>query len=194
MHSIRGKVIVPLLASAGLHAALAFMPQLGSRDIDAKQVVPDPTSSHLTVTLAPEASKENVRSDPRPPTRTAGTSPLGQRHEGIGLLPLPGPTYYTWDQLTAGPQPAAAINLDPPAIEHIVASGKMVIVIWIDEHGAVDDVALEQSDLPAQFGAAALAAIKDSRFIPAELGGRSVKSKMRIEVNYEDGRVPVGPH
>jgi TonB family protein len=197
MHLIKGKVIAPLAGSALLHAFLVFMPDLGKRDKDPTSSTP----SQIAVTLAPQTVKEKGPDEPPSPSpvhsddegipltqRSPDIPPLPQKYEGIGLLPIPAPTYYVASQLTKRPQPAAAINLDPPNIHGVIATGKMVILLWINEHGTVDEVELEQSDLPTQFGEAALAAMRDARFVPGELHGIKVRSKLKIEVTYDDGR------
>ncbi|MEN3295764.1 MAG: hypothetical protein V7642_5017 [Burkholderiales bacterium] len=199
MRLIKGKVIAPLAGSALLHAVFVLMPELGKRDKDPATSKP----TEIAVTLAPQTVKEKglderplqspVLSDEEnmPLTRRSPVkeiSPLRQQHEGIGFLPIPATTYYAANQLTKRPQAAAAIDLDPLQIHGVIATGKMVILLWINEHGTVDNVELEQSDLPSQFGEAALTAMRDARFVPGELNGRAVRSKLKIEVTYDDGR------
>ena len=70
-----------------------------------------------------------------------------------------------------------------------MASGKLVLKLWINELGLIADIAVEQSGLPEAFSRTAVAAFKDLRFAPGERNGLAVGTVMRIEVNYDDGRM-----
>ena len=111
-----------------------------------------------------------------------------QRAAGVNLLPLPAPAYYTTDELSKRPQPLAVADLDAPRIRPIVASGKIVLKLWINEFGVVADVAVEKTELPEIFSRTAVAAFKGLRFEPGERNGQPVATVMRIEVSYDDGR------
>lgn len=116
--------------------------------------------------------------------------PALDRTEGIGLLPIPAPTYYTTDQLTKRPQPTAEAELDTPEIWPILASGTIVLKLWISELGDVIAVDVEKTDLPETFSSTAVAAFRRLRFTPGEIDGRPVGTMMRIEVTYDDSRTP----
>lgn len=114
--------------------------------------------------------------------------PGALQRSGLGLLPIEGITYYASSQLTQRPVPLTEIALDDPAIVPVVASGKMVMTLWINAQGEVENAAVEESGLPSLFTGPAIAAFKRLRFRPGELNGRSVGTIMKIEVTYEDGR------
>jgi TonB family protein len=116
--------------------------------------------------------------------------PALDRAVGIGLLPIPAPTYYTTDQLTKRPQPIAAAELDAPETRPIIASGTIVLKIWISERGDVISVDVEKTDLPEIFSRTAVAAFGKLRFVPGEINGQPVGTMMKIEVTYDDGRKP----
>jgi TonB family protein len=118
------------------------------------------------------------------------THPALARTEGIGLLPIPAPTYYTTDQLTKRPQPTAEPELDTPEIGPVFASGTIILKLWISELGDVISVDVEKTDLPEIFSRTAVAAFRNLRFVPGELNGKRVGTVMRIEVTYDDGRKP----
>ena len=109
--------------------------------------------------------------------------------EKADLVPLPGVVYYPTSLLSVRPQPQTEAELDPPRIRPIVASGKVILVVWINPLGQTAKVAVESSDLPNNFVTAAAAAFEQLRFSPGELHGLRVGSVMRVEVIYDDGRL-----
>lgn len=130
------------------------------------------------------------------------TGPMAPSHAGTGeqieprhaenrdIFPIPTPPYYAADQLTKQPQPISIGDLETPETAVIVASGKLIVKLWIDDEGAVADAQVEDNDLPAAFAQAAVAAFKNSRFAPGEIGGVSVGAVIRIEVRCEDLGIP----
>lgn len=131
--------------------------------------------------MADSSAERMANEEPRPAL---------DRAVGIGLLPIPAPTYYTTDQLTKRPQPIAAAELDAPEIKPIVASGTIILKLWINELGNVISVDVEKTDLPEIFSRAAVAAFEHLHFVPGELNGQRVGTMMRIEITYDDGRRP----
>ena len=147
-------------------------------------------SDHLVIALAPARLYDGCRTGGchlvdaiTPPAPAAPEQALG-----LDLLPIPAPSYYTTDQLTKRPQPAVLAELETPETRPLVASGQLVLKLWIDDEGRVADVAVEKSDLPEVFSRTAIASFKQSRFLPGERNGQRVGSVMRIEVSYEDRR------
>jgi len=116
--------------------------------------------------------------------------PAMNRTEGIGLLPIPAPTYYTTDQLTKRPQATGEAELDTPEIWPILTSGTIILKLWISELGDVISVDVEKTDLPEIFSRTAVAAFRNLRFVPGEINGQRVGTMMRIEITYDDGRKP----
>jgi len=196
------RLLAALALSCLLHAAVVFLPYLGKSTKETRFALAGrhrpPPVINATLLSAGEhkysaanvpARTESVP-DPSAADRPADTAqPASQpRTEGADLLPLPAPAYYTTDQLTKRPQPVAAADLDAPEIRPIVASGKMVLKLWINEFGVVADVAVEKSELPEVFSRTAVAAFKGLRFVPGQRNGAPVGTVMRIEVIYDDGR------
>lgn len=197
------RFIAALALSCLLHAALVFLPFLGESSkatqfTPAGRRIPVP---EINATLAPAGEhKYAVASVPAKaqdqPYREAEDRPAAEpqpatrhRAEGADLLPLAAPLYYSTDQLTKRPQPLASAELDVPEVRPIVASGKMVLTLYINEFGLVADAVVEKSELPEVFSRTAVAAFKGLRFQPGERMGQPVATVMRIEVAYDDGRV-----
>lgn len=196
------RLLAALVLSCLLHAALVLLPYLGqsskeSRLTLAGRQTPPPlinatlmdagehVYSAASIAAKPLALPEKSAAD-----RLADLDQPAVRHraEGVDLLPLQAPVYYTTDQLTKRPQPVASAELDAPEIRPIVASGTLVLTLWINEFGVVADVAVEKTDLPEVFSRTAVAAFKHLRFQPGERSGQPVGTVMRIEVTYADGR------
>lgn len=163
---------VSLLVAAYLGASSREIP------IAAKGQTP-PRLFHASLKPAEQLKQEILRENAVPVASS----------EGIGVLPFSAPLFYPTNQLTKRPQPLGSAELDAPEISLIVASGRMILKLWIDESGEVVDVDIEKTDLPAVFSRTAQVAFKRLRFTPGERGGVRVGSVMRIEVNYDDGRV-----
>jgi TonB family protein len=196
------RLLAALAFSGVLHAAVLIVPALGERLPEFRLAVSgaDRSPYPLTATLvlrgahrfsaAPlQAEGESV---PRPSVSGRATSSAIRPEEAgssrIGALPIRSQAYYTTDQLSRRPQPLAAAELDPEEIKPVVASGKVVLKLWISDAGSVAEVEVESSDLPAMFTRAAVAGFKRLRFTPGERDGRPVGTVIKIEVLYQDGR------
>lgn len=197
--------LLSLGCSCALHLIILFLPVFGTIARFAPPDSPDPgkASAPLSVTLA---SFDRVRAEdrhppvdspapaelPRPAPKPVTSDPLkptDSRMDSSDLLPLPGIIYYPTSFLTARPQPLAEANLDPPRIRPIVASGKIILTVWINPFGKTAKVVVGASDLPANFVEVAVAAFEGLRFTPGELHGQKVGTVMKVEVTYDDGRL-----
>jgi TonB family protein len=197
-----------LIVSCLLHGALFFMPFLGESTsasqplLQGGQKLQPPRTLNATLALEKKSAFAVAEVSPvfagggstahAPAERTADEEPRPalNRAVGIGLLPIPAPTYYTTDQLTKRPQPTTAAELDAPEIKPILASGTIILKLWISELGDVISVEIEKTDLPELFAKTAVAAFRNLRFVPGEINGRPVGTMMRIEITYDDGRKP----
>lgn len=198
------RLLAAFALSCLLHAAVVILPYLGKPSRETRfplagrrgpPLVLDATLVSAGERQYPEpAGNAPVGAEPVPNAPAAqGPAVLPQpgarpRAEGVDLLPFPAREYYTTDQLTKRPQPLTVADLDAPEIRPIVASGKLVLKLWINEFGVVADVAVEKTDLPQAFSRTAVAAFRGLRFAPGERDGQPVGTVMRIEVSYDDGR------
>jgi hypothetical protein len=187
-----------LAASCLLHTALVLMPYYGA----SKAVFPlaargaqkpgparvfDVRLRHANAPASAESAAANSRVRPM---ANKEARPAPARSQGSDLLPIPAPTYYTTDQLTKPPQASAAPELDVPKRIARSVTGKVVLKLWIDELGDVNPVEVESSNLPGAVSGMAAAAFAKVRFIPGEIDGRRVRTLMRIEVVYVNGKRP----
>jgi hypothetical protein len=198
----KSRLIAALACSSVLHAIVVLLPWLGERQPEFRFALrgaprsPYPLNATLALAGAHRFSAATLpavgESAPRSsPSGRATSSELRPEEPGgsrFGLLPLRSQTYYTTDELSKRPQPAAAAELDPAEIKPLVASGRVVLKLWISDRGEVAEVEVESSDLPGVITRTAAEAFKRLRFVPGERDGRAVGAMMRIEVLYDDGR------
>jgi TonB family protein len=60
----------------------------------------------------------------------------------------------------------------------------VVVQLMIDERGRVAEALLVTGDPSSDFAVAALAALREARFTPAEAGGRPVKARAYFAVSF----------
>ena len=196
------RLAASLAVSCLLHAAVVLLPYLGegrkeiglsegdgreppgtfSAMIAATQSTPPPAAQASTGSKSDPGTAAAVR------TAEADSPASGKHSTGAGLLPIPAPAFYPTNQLTKRPQPIAAADLEKPETSAIIASGKMILKLWIDQFGEVVHVQVENSELPEVFSRTAVEEFRKLRFVPGELKGLRVGSVMRIELTYDDGR------
>ena len=141
---------------------------------------------------APDAAPDPVP-QPLPPPGA------GQPQAAVEPMPSPGATepdddstYLAPDQLDRRAQAVAAIDLPYPDLAppgHFRAA----LTLFIEHDGRVSRVRLEPDPhapgggaLPPVLEDSARQAFLASLFAPGELGGRAVRSRLRIEVEFRD--------
>lgn len=153
-----------------------------------------PALASSSVTQAEPDDSAHEASLPTEPPAGDGEPGFWQRllgeHDLFDLAPLPEDKYFAPEQLSEKPVALDPVDLDPPAAQRIVAAGKVVMKLWINERGEVDNVSVLSSELPEEIERFATDAFKKTRFAPAMAGGQAVPTVMKIEVTYEDPRVP----
>lgn len=197
-------MFLSLALSCLLHAVIVILPALGERSAleGAAARIPRSALPVVTVSLVltrkgektpiqiPSTEGGIVLGDTKLPGAADSTAPESKdRSEGVGLLPISGPVYYTTDQLTKRPQALAVAELDTAATRSIIVSGALVLQLRINAQGQVVDVEVEQNELPEIFAETAIKAFRQSRFTPGERNGQRVNTLMRIEVRYDDKRL-----
>ena len=151
----------------------------------------------------PEPKK--IESEPESPPEPA--SPVGQetkqaepesvhqlsasaQAKGASSLPsldiplISDPSYYSAGQVDVRPEALDEIKPEyPEAADDI--GGVVILVLLIDETGAVKDVTVEEANPPGVFEESAINAFKDARFSPAFKDSNWVRSRVKIRVRYE---------
>jgi periplasmic protein TonB len=95
------------------------------------------------------------------------------------------PTWYSARQLDS--QPKARQRIEPAYPDQARRDGiegNVILILKVDEFGAVKEASVESGNPPGMFDASALQAFKEASFTPAKLSGRPVRAEIRIRVNY----------
>jgi hypothetical protein len=130
---------------------------------------PSPPSSlpieQAVLTLAPDAQSQAAET----------SSP--DDFDGSNYIPRP--------LLTVPPSSLASIVLDVPEGTFAGERYAGVLSLFIDEEGQVKHVAADGTTLPPEFEQVAREAFMASPFLAGQLEGRSVKSRLRVEVVFD---------
>jgi hypothetical protein len=118
-------------------------------------------------------------------------SPEPELNPGNGIG-APEIRYFSSDLLTVRPYPLTILE-SPEMLEPLPddSAGRVVLKVWISDTGEVTATETEFADMPATVHEAIVAAFQGMRFMPGEIDGKAVGSVMRIEMTYEDFRLPV---
>lgn len=105
-------------------------------------------------------------------------------------LPLPfDPVFYTWREVDVVARPRADANPPHPAgALQAGVGGRVVLEVWLDETGKVDDAKVIEAAPPGYFEAATLAYYRALAFAPAMKDGRARRFRGRYEVVFEAAR------
>ena len=108
--------------------------------------------------------------------------------ESTFVQPSLDPIFFPADQLTVRPRIVEIGEFDNEQTLAVVASGKLILKLWINEQGRVVEAMIEESDLPGVLGEAARKVFFEAQFVPGERGGLPVGATIRLEVSYDDDR------
>lgn len=177
-------VQVRMLGAPGVEAtaAIAAVPS-----VQAERVGEQPLQ-------APAAPKESTKPIVLADATVRGT-PVSPPLPALGLV-KPGidsdADYYPRGMLSQGPSPLDTIVIDYPPIPNDSGHHVSELTLFIDETGRVARVRVDGAALPPALEAAARNAFAIARFRAGEVEGRTVKSRIRIEVVF-DNRPPGSP-
>ncbi len=143
--------------------------------------------------VPPELSSDDgaavpmLQDHPPTPLPPAVSLPLQQdaavKPAPVNSVPPP-ESYYRAGDLDVRPQimdrimpvyPEAGVSLD----------GKVLVKLFINASGTVDEVAVVRAEPPGIFNESAIAAFSAARFTPGMKGHKAVKSMVMLEVNYD---------
>ena len=153
-----------------------------------KPVLAKPIKSELEVAPKPASptAKEAQRVEPESVPSTPAAIPP-QSAAWLTSLDIPlisDPTYYPAGQLDVRPEALGEIKpVYPEAVENI--AGEVILLLLIDETGAVKEVTVQEANPPGVFEESAINAFKNARFSPAFKNSEWVRSRVLIRVRYE---------
>lgn len=104
------------------------------------------------------------------------------------LPPVYDPAYYPSSQLDVYPALVQPVNLEYP--QHAAndgISGRVQLMLLIDETGSVREVTIIDPGPARLFEKKLRSAFTQARFSPARKGGRAVRSRVQIGVDYRPG-------
>lgn len=135
----------------------------------AAKAEPPPPAPQPDVAPAPDAVAQNA--PPAPQTESLPPAPAYQETEQLSNLPY------------------LRNNIKPVYPRSALRSGRkarVVVEVFINEKGGVDDVRIAESG-GGEFDAAVIAALKQSQFEPGYMAGKPVAVKVRIPFNFRVG-------
>ena len=136
------------------------------------------TSESETVEPVREQKEASPPAMPASPA-VEQTSPL---LPALEIPLLEDPTWYPAKQVDV--HPIALYEIKPVYPEQGV-EGNVVLLLLIDEAGAVKEATVVEANPEGIFEESALAAFREAHFAPAQKNGRAVKSRLLIRVSYE---------
>lgn len=160
------------------------------------RLVPQPATATVESTLPelemPAAERRTGRPAPvldRKP-RAAAAEPAVRPARDAPPLPLPQVpdlTYYSARDLDAYPRPIVPLELDRITAGG-AATGRVTVVLRIDEQGAVNNVEFVEPVASARLKEELRAALAATRFLPARKDGHAVKSRVVLSVDFDRER------
>lgn len=148
---------------------------------DPPAVVRPPEPEPTPAWTPPDAQDApTVRQVAPPGAPTEATGPAVQ-------MPLvDDPEFYPARLLDVLPRPLAEVALrypDSAATQDV--SGRVVLLLLIDELGVVVEATVIEAEPPGYFEEAAIESFRDVLFQPAQRNGRAVKSRLPVEVTFD---------
>lgn len=144
----------------------------------APQVEASPPKPSPLVEVPATNATAPAESAPQPALGAAGLS-------GI----VSGPWYYSARYLHRRPTPLRPIRPNYPALFEDTA-GQVVLLLFINEQGAVDTHRILKTEPPEIFDDAVVTAFVKERYAPGLITGYPVKSQLLVEVVFEPGSEP----
>lgn len=199
------RLALAVAASFAVHAAALFVPasslsgwDLGRLPSGSERhavlevrLVQEPPV-HATLVALPGASPgPTLPEDPRMDTAAAAGTAPDPHAQGQGIALIQSPKYYRATELDVRPQIRTRVMPAYPAELKDVA-GTVVIHVFINEAGTVDDVTVSQAKPAGLFEDSAVAALRSARFTPGVKNGKAVKSRIVLEVTYGPAGDPGG--
>lgn len=170
-------------AAAPPTPATALAPERTSRPSPAPSVSPATASGPALPSPRPAVVQPQPPALPRLDARVV--PPPDSPRPSVEMPLLADPTWYGAQDLDVYPRALGPVEPGYPAqAEHEGIGGEVTLVLKVDEHGAVQDVAVVKATPEGYFEAASIEAFQAARFVPAERDGRSVRSQVVVRVSF----------
>ena len=199
------RLSVAVVLSATLHLyliyGLALQPTHRATDrvsIIHTRLLPEPALQKHPTLVAP-ATKRSLIPPVQPPVPSlaepietpvlAAQVPLAEDRSPepeVSTASLPDPVHYAARELDVYPQP---LNRIEPAYPQTALTaeivGSVTLLILIDESGRVTDVSVVDASPQDVFDESALQALAATAYSPAQKGGRAVRSRILVKIEYD---------
>lgn len=198
-YPVPARLVLAIVLSAAVHTALLL--GLGRYHLGVGvSHLPFESSGVLRVRIANLAPDETPAPSQALPAQETTPAVLSAPTIAGGASQLPAPvapdktaapalplqeTYYRTGDLDVKPQ--IKVRVMPVYPETAVLQnlrGRVVIRVYINETGTVDDVEVVNANPPGIFDDSAITAFRAARFTPGMKGHKAVKSLMTLEVSY----------
>lgn len=121
----------------------------------------------------------------RPPAQTAASQPQAQPPNEAAAPGSADPTYYGVRQLDVFPTPIAPIDIPYPMHAGAAAvAGRVSLLVLVSDTGRVDEISVVEADPAGVFEEQARRIFTNVQFSPAQRGGRRVRARLIVEVNF----------
>ena len=154
----------------------------------APRAAPAHEESGATVEPLPEMPSPTPAPVESPAAAVA--EPSAQPHEAVAA-PQPAAAatlYFTANAADSRARPLAPVEpVYPRQAEARGITGKVVLLLLVDEAGTVSEATAVAADPAGTFEDSALSAFRRARFMPAQKDGKAVKSRLLLQVFYELG-------
>ena len=147
---------------------------------------PAPTTATPTPTIPQPPAPARIPAPPEPAAALAAAPEINTFGPALEVPQIEDPEFYPARQLDVLPRPLGDVALRyPEGAADQDLSGRVVLMILIDELGMVVEATVISADPPGVFEEAALESFRDVMFAPAQRHGRAVKSRLPVEVNFD---------
>lgn len=130
---------------------------------------------------------ESHRKEPGPDAEESPASRSATPGQAPGLVF--GPWYYPAKWLHRRPSPLKPIQPEYP-VGFSEASGRVLLLLFINEEGTVDRHQLLSPTQEDAFAASAIRAFSAARYAPGMITGHVVRSQLLVDVTFEPGQTP----
>ncbi len=189
------RVAAALFTTLGVHAIILLLLTIAHPNVDG--VVGLPVAARaFDVTIAGKTSVDNRRpknvdavgaeqAAPSPAPETAANESTRQRVDSTQLSAdeTRRAQYLLKNRLQSGPMPLSEIEPVYPERAGSI-QGKVVLTVYINEQGKVDEVVIVRAFPEGLFEAAAVEAFAKAQFSPGKQLGVPVKSQFTVEVAF----------
>ena len=152
-----------------------------------RTVAPEPARAAIILPSPPAA--DAVAEPPTAPIPTTlSNDPEAAPSTGADAasLPIPDPVHYPAKNLDLYPQALRRITpASPQAARDAQVTGSVTLLVLIDETGRVVGTSVMDSAPDGVFEQAALRALADAAFFPAQKDGRAVRSRILVKVEFD---------